>query len=69
VTALVLLGGLVAVGLAAYYVRIHFVWRAEVRRRRAERERERAQRGYGRMYSLVPNGSVDVLDADGEGAA
>lgn len=50
-TALAVLVGLVALALGAYYVRIHFAWRAEVRRRRAERERERVQNGY-RMYSL-----------------
>lgn len=53
-TALAVLAGLVALGVAAYYVRIHFAWRAEVRRRRKEREREREQAGYGsRMYPLT----------------
>jgi hypothetical protein len=51
-TALAVLVGLVMVALVAYYVRIHFAWRAEVRRRRAEREREREQRGY-RTYPLT----------------
>lgn len=42
---------LLVVSLGLYYLRIHLAWRKEVRRRRAEREKEREQRGY-RTYSL-----------------
>ena len=53
-TALAVLVAVVGLALAAYYARLHFAWRAEVRRRRAEREREREQAGYRgyRTFSL-----------------
>jgi type II secretory pathway component PulK len=40
---------LLVVAVVLYYARLHLEWRAEVRRRRLEREREREQNGY-RMY-------------------
>lgn len=52
-------------GLAVYYVRLHLVWRAEVRRRKLEREREREQSGYGRMYALIPDpGGLELRTPD-----
>jgi hypothetical protein len=45
---------LALVAVVLYYARLHFAWRAEVRRRRHERELERKQAGYRsyRTYSL-----------------
>jgi hypothetical protein len=58
VTVLASLLFLLVVAVVLYYVRLHLAWRAEVRRRRADRERQRDF--YRELYPSDPASSLRV---------
>lgn len=58
-TAIAVLTGVAVIAGAAYYLRLHLEWRREVRRRRADRERERK---FLRRVELDLPGRIDVIE-------